>query len=323
MLASGDRAPTRSTRSTATAPTVAGWPVRVGVAAGDLLPMVLPGHDAAMLDEDADPGDDEVSVSAATSITPGGTRLVDGERRRRSASTRPAPANSPDNGPVLNLADYSSVGDILGPGQPAVLKGGLTAERRRQPARGQPEPPLQPRRAGLGSRPPAPRCPGYPGRRPTTSSCSPRPRSPGSAAPAPARQVLVGTGLYNLHAYGAGGTEPAGWPKFTGGWQQATPAVGDADGDGDLDVTTVTREGWSFLWDTATGVDRRLRRTPTTSGGPSTTTSTRPTTTAATAARPARPSDLIVRATADGGVARRLDRPRRRLALRRRPASSA
>ncbi len=32
---------------------------------------------------------------------------------------------------------------------------------------------------------------------------------------------------------------------------QATPAVGDADGDGDLDVTTVTREGWSFLWDTA------------------------------------------------------------------------
>jgi hypothetical protein len=64
------------------------------------------------------------------------------------------------------------------------------------------------------------------------------------------RQVLVGTGLYNLHAYGPLGMEPTGWPKFTGGWQQATPAIGDADGDGDLDVTTVTREGWSFLWDT-------------------------------------------------------------------------
>ena len=36
------------------------------VAAGDLLPLVLPGHDAAVLDDDGD-GDDEVSVSAGTS----------------------------------------------------------------------------------------------------------------------------------------------------------------------------------------------------------------------------------------------------------------
>ncbi|MGI9019187.1 MAG: calcium-binding protein, partial [Solirubrobacterales bacterium] len=60
------------------------------------------------------------------------------------------------------------------------------------------------------------------------------------------------------HAYGPDGAEAAGpapgpaddWPKFTGGWLQATPAVGDSDGDGDLDVTTLTREGWSFMWDT-------------------------------------------------------------------------
>src|SRR5439155_10033615 len=31
---------------------VAGWPVDVGVAAGDLLPLVLPGHDAAVIDVD-------------------------------------------------------------------------------------------------------------------------------------------------------------------------------------------------------------------------------------------------------------------------------
>jgi Ca2+-binding RTX toxin-like protein len=68
----------------------------------------------------------------------------------------------------------------------------------------------------------------------------------------PGAQALHGTGLYQLHAYGAGGLEPAGWPKFTGGWTQATPSVGDADGDGDLEVSVLTREGWSFLWDTGT-----------------------------------------------------------------------
>jgi hypothetical protein len=67
------------------------------------------------------------------------------------------------------------------------------------------------------------------------------------------RQALVGTGLYQLHAYGPAGTEAAGWPKFTGGWIESTPAVGDADGDGKLDVAAVTREGWSFLWKTPVG----------------------------------------------------------------------
>ena len=60
----------------------------------------------------------------------------------------------------------------------------------------------------------------------------------------------MGTGLYQLHAYGPTGAEAPGWPKFTGGWIESTPAVGDADGDGKLDVAGVTREGWSFLWRT-------------------------------------------------------------------------
>ncbi len=47
-------------------------------------------------------------------------------------------------------------------------------------------------------------------------------------------------------------SEPDGWPKFTGGWTQSTPAIGDADGDGDLEVSALTREGWSFLWATGT-----------------------------------------------------------------------
>jgi len=75
------------------------------------------------------------------------------------------------------------------------------------------------------------------------------------------RQALVGTGLYQLHAYGANGGEPPGWPKFTGGWLFATPSVGDIDGDGKLDVTTATREGFAFAW--GTGVDACGEDSPT------------------------------------------------------------
>jgi hypothetical protein len=225
---------------------VGGWPVKVGVAAGDLLPFVLPGNDEAVLDVDGD-GNDEVSVSAATSVMPGGARLVDGNGTTLSSYQNGA-ANSPDQGPVINLADYPSVGDILGTGKPAVVKGGLTTngaanllavnqnlpfshvEQAWDPTTG----------AAL---------PGFP--RATDDfqllSEASIARVGGSG---PGRQALVGTGLYQLHAYGTGGLEPAGWPKFTGGWLQVTPPVGDVDGDGKLEVAVVTREGWSFLWNT-------------------------------------------------------------------------
>ena len=46
------------------------------------------------------------------------------------------------------------------------------------------------------------------------------------------------------------GTEGAGFPKFTGGWLFSVPAIGDTDGDGKLEMTALTREGYSFQWDT-------------------------------------------------------------------------
>ena len=119
------RARTRSTRSTPTAPTSPAGRSRSASRPATCCRSSCPGHDSAILDEDANPDDDEVSVSAATSIVPGGSRLVDGN----GAGIREyqaAPGNLRDTGPVLSLADYSSVGDVLGQGQPAVLKGGLT-----------------------------------------------------------------------------------------------------------------------------------------------------------------------------------------------------
>ncbi len=44
-------------------------------------------------------------------------------------------------------------------------------------------------------------------------------------------EALAGSSGYRLHALGESGREPAGWPKQTGGWLIAAPAVGDVDGD--------------------------------------------------------------------------------------------
>jgi Ca2+-binding RTX toxin-like protein len=226
---------------------VSGWPVEVGVAGGDLLPLVLPGHDSAVLDVDGD-GQDEVSVSAATSFSGlGGSRLVDGDGTTVT-SYQNAAANTLDQGPIVNLADYASIGDLAGDGTQVVLKGGFTlngaanlgamnqnlpfshVEQAWDPA------------TGLA-------VPGYP-RATDDFQLLSQAVVARVAGGGPARQAIVGTGLYQLHAYGPDGAEAPGWPKFTGGWNFATPSVGDADGDGDLEVATLSREGWSFLWST-------------------------------------------------------------------------
>jgi hypothetical protein len=221
-----------------------GWPVKIGVLAGDLLPMVLPSHDAAVHDVDGD-GDDEVTVSAGT----GQAKLVDGDGSViRTYETGGRPGQNFDPSLVLNLADYPSVGDLSGAGNPVVVKGGLTLNgvanlllvnqnlqfnhvvQAWDPDTGQ-------------------FLPNYP-RATDDFQLVTQPSIAKVGGGGKGRQALVGTGLYQLHAYGEDGGEPEGWPKFVGGWLFATPSVGDVDGDRKLDVTTLTREGWSFVWKT-------------------------------------------------------------------------
>ena len=64
------------------------------------------------------------------------------------------------------------------------------------------------------------------------------------------REVIAGSGLYLLHAFGPSGAEAANFPKFTGGWLSGVSATGDIDGDGSLEIANWTREGNMFVWDT-------------------------------------------------------------------------
>ena len=59
-------------------------------------------------------------------------------------------------------------------------------------------------------------------------------------------EMVIGSGGYLVHAMDATGAEAPGWPKFTGGWIIATPAVGRI---GNRPVVAVpTREGSLWIW---------------------------------------------------------------------------
>lgn len=69
------------------------------------------------------------------------------------------------------------------------------------------------------------------------------------------RSEVIAGSMLTLRAFNAEGAEPAGFPLFTGGWLLGTPAVGDVDGDGMLDVVTTTREGTLLAWRTDAPAD--------------------------------------------------------------------
>jgi hypothetical protein len=60
-------------------------------------------------------------------------------------------------------------------------------------------------------------------------------------------EILIGSGGYLLHAVDAAGTDAPGWPKFTGGWMIAAPAVSQRFGKGQV-VAITTREGNLYVW---------------------------------------------------------------------------
>ncbi len=221
-----------------------GWPVKPNGAVPDALPLVGPGVDTAMGDVDGDGKLDVINNAATGDLQ---AYKADGSRITTYDAT-PTTGENVDKSRVLNLFENPIVANLDGKPGLEVIKGGLTLNQlvNLGIATGQNLPynhVVQAWDAKTGAELPA-----FPQAVEDYQLLS----SPAVAdvSDAPGNEILVGTGMYYLRDINSTGVEGSGWPKFTGGWLFATPAVGDTDGDGKLEVTALTREGYSFAWDT-------------------------------------------------------------------------
>jgi hypothetical protein len=220
----------------------------------DALPFVGPGVDHALGDLDGHRPGGDAALEVIGNLASGDVEATDGDGSNLATydPSPPSGENAADKSKVLNLFETAIVADFDGasPGL-EVLKGGVTLNQLLNigVAVGQNLPYYHLLQAWTGD----------PAAGGTSLATFPQAvedfqllSSPAVAdvSDGPGAEAIVGTGLYLIRAINAQGLEAPGWPKFTGGWNFAVPAIGDVDGDSKLEVATTTREGFSFLWET-------------------------------------------------------------------------
>ncbi len=221
-----------------------GWPTSPNGAVPDALPFVGPGVDHVLANVDSDP-----ELEAVGNLATGDVTATNGNGTGAVVyDASPAGGEHVDKTKVLNLFENPIVADIDGVSGPEIIKGGVTLNQ------------LVNIGVGVGQNLPynhvvqawnaqtGASLPSFPQAVEDFQLLS----TPAVAdlSDAPGKEIAVGTGLYYLRNISATGVEGTGWPKFTGGWIFSTPTIGDADGDGKLDVAALTREGNAFMWKT-------------------------------------------------------------------------
>ncbi len=238
-------------------PFLAGWPVRIGMAIADLLPTVGHGVSASPVLADVDDdGDDEVFINGNN----GPAYLLQGDGSSQFGSIlgqynvfdpvtsglKNPDASSTDFPITFGLLGGGAAGDFFADGDTHFALPSLGAHQL------------------LDAQGPSLQGPGDNQVMAWSADGSALPAFPQKqedlqflASPVIAdvdgdgvAEILQGSGGYYLHAYSASGGEPAGWPKFTGGWMVGSVGAGDIDGDDKLDVVAITREGNLYAWTT-------------------------------------------------------------------------
>jgi hypothetical protein len=220
-----------------------GWPVAMPGLIQNVLPLIGPGQDAAIVRIGGQP-------AVVASTTGGSLEELDphGSLLRTLPQAGPsafgAASNATDRTGSLNLFESASVGDLTGTGTPDVVKYEISlGQAANLLLVGQNFPYNHLIGAWDGAT--GATLPAYP----TVTddyqflSASDIARVDSSSH---ANQVIAGTGLGLLHAYdGVTGRDVSGFPKATGGWLFA-PATLSGDGR----IADITREGYLFQWNT-------------------------------------------------------------------------
>ncbi|HMC06802.1 MAG TPA: S8 family serine peptidase, partial [Solirubrobacterales bacterium] len=226
-------------------PFLSGWPIHPNGAQPDALPFAGPGVDPVIGDVNGDG-----TAEAVTSLTTGTVNAIRGSGATAVGyDPQPGSGEAVDKSQTINFFENPIVANF----DPStsgleVLKGGITLNQLVNVgiATGQNLPYNHVLQAWDGQT--GEELPAFPQAVEDYQLLSSPAVADVSDASGP--ETIVGTGLYLLRDINAQGQEGAGWPKFTGGWINAVPAIGDVDGDGKLEVAVDTREGFSFLWDT-------------------------------------------------------------------------
>lgn len=223
-----------------------GWPVALNGLAPDVLPLVGPGFAPALANLQNDP----TRLDVVTGISTGPLVELRGDGSRLNTMTATpfgAASDSLDKGAAVNLFEYPIVADVNGDHVPDIVKGGVSINALVNLVLPGQNLPFNHLILAWNSStgqflPPFPKA---------TDDymllSEPSVADVGGGIPS----IMIGNGLYLMHAYNILGAEPLGWPKLLGGWIAGSPAIGDMLGNGHVEVAAATREGYLFVFDTA------------------------------------------------------------------------
>jgi hypothetical protein len=181
-------------------------------------------------------------------INPDGSVFQTMEQGCTSAACSPNPPYRPSgDSHTLTLTGQGGLGDLLGTGKPQLIQSSTGVESILLGLGDDGQSLLPQVYEKAWDVPSGSPLPGFPQRQDGFPFYD-APITADVGEPGPARDAIEANDNYFIHAWGPGGVEAPGFPKYTGQWTGFAGSVADPRLDGQLQLAYGTREGDLFLW---------------------------------------------------------------------------